>query len=148
MIKVLFFGCPNLFSFYGRLFSTILFEPAYVRTINMTCAPSEDSDQPGHRPSLIRIFTVCMKNLGSLATHWVHSKDSDRTGMFRLIWVFTRCTWHFLGFVVWWLILFVFQIVICPCLRTSLSQVTIATSSVMTAGKSCCVIPGRKRYCC
>ena len=25
------------------------------------CAPSEDSDQPGHPPSLIRVFAVCMK---------------------------------------------------------------------------------------
>ena len=25
------------------------------------CAPSEDSDQPGHPPSLIRVFIVCMK---------------------------------------------------------------------------------------
>ena len=25
------------------------------------CAPSEDSDQPVHSPSLIRVFTVCMK---------------------------------------------------------------------------------------
>ena len=25
------------------------------------CAPSEDSDHPGHPPSLIRVFTVCMK---------------------------------------------------------------------------------------
>ena len=25
------------------------------------CAPSEDSDQPGHPPSLIRIFAVRMK---------------------------------------------------------------------------------------
>ena len=24
----------------------------------MACAPSEDSDQPGHSPSLIRVFTV------------------------------------------------------------------------------------------
>ena len=24
----------------------------------MICAPSEDSDQPGHLPSLIRVFTV------------------------------------------------------------------------------------------
>ena len=27
----------------------------------MTCAPSEDSDQPGHPPSLIRVFAVRMK---------------------------------------------------------------------------------------
>ena len=32
----------------------------------MTCAPSEDSDQPGHRHSLIRV-SVCMKK------HWVVS---------------------------------------------------------------------------
>ena len=25
------------------------------------CVPSEDSDQPGHSPSLIRVFAVCMK---------------------------------------------------------------------------------------
>ena len=31
------------------------------------CAPSEDSDQPGHPPSLIRVFAVRMKKL------WVHS---------------------------------------------------------------------------
>ena len=27
-----------------------------------TCAPSEDSDQPGHPPSLIRVFTRCALN--------------------------------------------------------------------------------------
>ena len=27
----------------------------------MICAPSEDSDQPGHQPSLIRVFAVRMK---------------------------------------------------------------------------------------
>ena len=27
----------------------------------MACAPSEDSDQPGHPPSLIRVFAICMK---------------------------------------------------------------------------------------
>ena len=31
------------------------------------CAPSEDSDQPGHLPRLIRVFTVRMKK------HWVFS---------------------------------------------------------------------------
>ena len=33
------------------------------------------------------------RKLGSLATHWAHSEDSDQTGrMPRLIWVFTGCT--------------------------------------------------------
>ena len=39
----------------------ITFEPAHDRTNKMTCAPSEDSDQPGHPPSLIRVFAVHMK---------------------------------------------------------------------------------------
>ena len=34
------------------------------KTNKMTCALSEDSGQPGHPPSLIRVFAVCMK------THW------------------------------------------------------------------------------
>ena len=46
------------------------------------CAPSKDSNQPGHPPSLIRVFAVRMKKLRSLAIHWVHS----------LIWVFAGCT--------------------------------------------------------
>ena len=31
------------------------------------CAPSEDSDQPGHPPSLIRVFAVRMKKAGVLS---------------------------------------------------------------------------------
>ena len=43
------------------------------------------------------------RKLGSLATHWVHNKDSDQTGqMPRLIWVFTWCTCRFVGFVMCW----------------------------------------------
>ena len=33
-------------------------EPPHDNTNKMACAPSEDSDQPGHPPSLIRVFTV------------------------------------------------------------------------------------------
>ena len=35
-----------------------LFEPHRDKTNKMACAPSEDSDQPGHPPSLIRLFAV------------------------------------------------------------------------------------------
>ena len=39
--------------------------------------------------------------LGSLATHWVHSEDSDQTGrMPKLIWVFAGHTGHFVRFVI------------------------------------------------
>ena len=36
-------------------------EPPRGKTNKMACAPSKDSDQPGHTPSLIRVFAVCMK---------------------------------------------------------------------------------------
>ena len=40
------------------------------------------------------------RKLGSLATHWAHSEDSDQTGrMPRLIWVFAGRACHFVGFV-------------------------------------------------
>ena len=36
------------------------FEPRHDKT-NSDCAPSEDSDQSGHSPSLIRVFAIRMK---------------------------------------------------------------------------------------
>ena len=70
-------------------------------------APSEDSDQPGHPPSLIKVFAV--RSMGSpvwsessLCAQWVakdpsflhaDSQDSDQIGrMPRLIWVFAGRT--------------------------------------------------------
>ena len=49
------------------LYSSLLYEPPYDQTNKMTSAPNEDSDQPGHPPSLIRVFAVRMKK------HWVLS---------------------------------------------------------------------------
>ena len=37
------------------------FELHHDKTNKMACAPSEDSDQPGHPPGLIRVFAVRMK---------------------------------------------------------------------------------------
>ena len=61
-------------------------EPHRDKTNKMACAPSEDSNQPGHPPSLIRVFAV---------RQWVakdpnflqeDSEDCDQTGrMPRLI---------------------------------------------------------------
>ena len=53
----------------------------------MASAPSEDSGQPGHPPSLIRVFAVHM----SLTIIRAHSKA-------RLIRVFTGRKGHFVGF--------------------------------------------------
>ena len=44
-----------------------IFEPAHDKTNKMTCAPSEDSNQPGHPPSLIRVFVVRMKKIWVLS---------------------------------------------------------------------------------
>ena len=38
-----------------------VYEPRHDKTNKVACAPSEDSDQPGHPPSLIRVFAVRMK---------------------------------------------------------------------------------------
>ena len=36
-------------------------EPPHDKTNKMACAPSEDSDQPAHPPSLITVFSIRMK---------------------------------------------------------------------------------------
>ena len=77
------------------------------KTNKTSCAPSKDSDQPGHPPSLIRVFAV--HSIGSYSPSFLHadSKDSDQTGqMPRLIHVFARRKCHFVGFVMHWLICF------------------------------------------
>ena len=62
--------------------------------IRSACA-SAQSDQSS--------LSAC-RSLGSLATHWAHSEDSDQTvRMPRLIWVFAWRTGNFVGFVVLWL---------------------------------------------
>ena len=48
--------------------SYLLFELPHDKT-KMAYAPSEDSDQPGHPPSLIRVLAVRIKKLGPLATN-------------------------------------------------------------------------------
>ena len=59
--------------------SKLPFEPAHDKTNKITCGPSEDSDQSGHSPSLIKFFAVRMKKFGALATHKTRSEDFDQT---------------------------------------------------------------------
>ena len=51
------------------------------KTNEMACVPSEDSDQPGHLPSLIRVFAVCMKKA------WVLSYPLNAQWKFWSDWV-------------------------------------------------------------
>ena len=57
--------------------SKIIYEPAHDKTNKMACAPSEDSDQPGRPPSLIRVFAVRMKKTWVLSYPLSASEDSD-----------------------------------------------------------------------
>ena len=50
-------------------YSLQIYEPLHDKNNKMICAPIEDSDQPGHLPSLIRVFAVCMKKAQALASH-------------------------------------------------------------------------------
>ena len=68
------------------------FEPPHDKTNKMACAPSENRSVWASAQSDQSLLSAWRK-LGSLATCWVHSEDSDQTGqMPRLIWVFAGRT--------------------------------------------------------
>ena len=91
----------------GRLWSDWAhrwFEPRYDKTNKMACAPSEDSDQPGHSPSLIRDFAVRMKKAWVLsyslsAQRRLWSDWADAQADLSLRWAHS----HFVCFVRRWL---------------------------------------------
>ena len=57
--------CGNHFLFDHKIaWEYLITELPHDKTNKMACAPSEDSDQPGHPPSLIRVFAVRMMK------HW------------------------------------------------------------------------------
>ena len=78
-------GCsthPSVHSPSHQTFKT--YEPPHDKTNKLGCAPSEDSDQPGHPPSLIRVFTVRMKKawvlsypLSAQRRHWSDWADAQ-----------------------------------------------------------------------
>ena len=61
------------------------------------CAPSEDSDQPGHPPSLIRVFTV-WRNTGSVATQWVYSWSESLLARTQVILLVLSCCGSYIFF--------------------------------------------------
>ena len=99
-------GLVRVFDVWGKIRVATsenihIFEPAHDKTFKMSCAPSPASAQSDQ--SLLSAW----RKFRSLATHWAHSEDSDQTRqMPRLIRVFTGRTYHFVGFVVRWLILY------------------------------------------
>ena len=57
-------SCKRLYFSNGRFYFerlTVIYRPPHDKTNKKACAPSEDSDQPGHPPSLVKFFGVRMK---------------------------------------------------------------------------------------
>ena len=74
------------------------FEPPHDKTNKMTFVPSEDSDQPGHPPSLIRVFAV--RSVGSLepsfasgGQRWLWSDWADAQVDLSLRWAHRSFCW-------------------------------------------------------
>ena len=75
-------------------------EPLHDKTNKMACAPSEDSDQPGHLPSLIRVFALRTKKAWALSyplstQRRLWSDWADAQADLSLRWAHS----HFVGFV-------------------------------------------------
>ena len=76
----------------------LIIEPLHDKTNKVACAPSKDSDQPGHPPSLIRVFAVRMKKvlvvsypLGAKQRLW--SDRADAQSDLSLRWAHMRISW-------------------------------------------------------
>ena len=71
----------------------LIYEPPHDKTNKVTVPPVKIQISLGVRPVWSESSLSAWRKLGSLATHWVHSEDSDQTGrMPRLIWVFAGRT--------------------------------------------------------
>ena len=69
------------------------YEPRHDKTSKVTVRPAKTRISLGIRPVWSEYSLSAWRNLGSLATHWAHSEDSDQTSrMPRLIWVFAGRT--------------------------------------------------------
>ena len=57
-----------------------IFEPKHDKINKMSCAPSEDSDQPGHPPVWSGLSLSAWRTRGSLASHWAQATTLIRVG--------------------------------------------------------------------
>ena len=92
----------NIWGHFGNLFKIWA---ATWQNQQSHCVPIEDSDQPGHPPSLIRVFAVRMKKTWVLsyplsAQRRLWSDWVDAQADLSLHWAHS----HFVGFVMSWLI--------------------------------------------
>ena len=97
--------CLDLSVWSPRILESTPFEPPHNKTNKMACAPSEDSGQPWHPPSLIRVFDVCMKKAWTYsyplsAQRRLWSDWADAQANLSLRWAHSHCV----GFVMMQLI--------------------------------------------
>ena len=102
-------GCPG---WSETLLVFVMHRPIWAATWQnqqSECAPSEDSDQPGHPLSLIRVFAVRMKKAWVLSYPLSAQRRLIRLGgcpgWSSLRWAHS----HFVGFVMSWFIFFVLR---------------------------------------
>ena len=100
IVLILINALPQHTHTYAHTFRGQINEPSHDKTNKMACVPSEDSDQPGHPPSLIRVFAVRMKKAWVLsyplsAQRRLWSDWADAQADLSLHWAHS----HFVGFV-------------------------------------------------
>ena len=86
----------SLFNYFTKLVEQYTkvrkYEPRHDKTNKMSVGPAKTQISLGIRPIWSESSLSTWRNLGSLATHWVHREDSDQTAHT-----------HFVGFVMSWL---------------------------------------------
>ena len=86
---------PSFLQFWKMIMSRLMTKP-----IKWHVHPAKTQISLGICPVWSEALPSTWRNLGSLATHWAHSKESDQNGwMPRLIWIFAWRTCHFVDFV-------------------------------------------------
>ena len=79
--------------FWFSIRLTPIYDPRHDKTNKMSVRPAKTQISLGIRQVWSESSLSAWRKLGSLATHWAHSEDSDQTGrMPRLIWVFAGHT--------------------------------------------------------
>ena len=101
------FRCSGPFSQNTERKSNFYLSRLMTKPTKWHVRPAKTQIILGIRPVRSESSLYAWRKLGSLATHWAHSEDSDQTGwMPRLIWVFAGRTGYFVGFVMRRLLLY------------------------------------------